>query len=113
MWHITLKAGTFAFHAMMILSLISTVIFAIRRKGVIELDEYSMNQIVPLPWQGGMVFYTLYRWMKGAVEAEHELADRTLQRYAFKRYFSLRHSARLRLGFSTTSMFLKEISKSR
>lgn len=85
--HITLKAGMFAFHAMMILSLISTVLFAMRRNGVIELDEYSMNQIVSLPWQGGIVFFTLYRWMKGAVEAEQELAGRTSQRYAFKKVF--------------------------
>lgn len=81
---ITLKAGLYAFNITSILSLLCSVFFKMSRKGIVEIDNDTMSLLLSIPWMGGFIFFSMYRWAKGASGAEREMANRSGKSFAFK-----------------------------
>ncbi len=83
---ITLKAGMFAFRLTTALSFLTMFVFALRRKGLVEIDELTMQQILMLPSTIGIFAFLTYKWLKGAVQSELELSGQNTKakRFAFK-----------------------------
>jgi uncharacterized membrane protein len=43
-----------------------------------------MSLLLSIPWMSGFLFFSLYRWAKGASGAEREMANRESKSFAFK-----------------------------
>ena len=89
---ITLRAGMLSFRITTALSFITTFVFGLRRKGVIEIDELAMQEIVMAPAIVGIFFFWGYKWLTGALRSEVEIAAQKYpkgKRFAFKNIFLL------------------------
>ncbi|MES2765007.1 MAG: hypothetical protein V4642_04020 [Bacteroidota bacterium] len=103
---ITLKAGMLSFRIITLLSFITTFVFALRRKGVIKIDELSMQEILMAPAIVGIFFFWGYKWLYGAIRSEAEIAAQKYpkgKRFAFKNIFVL--SALASAGISVFAYF--------
>jgi hypothetical protein len=111
---INLKAGMISFRITTTLSYIMIIVYGLRRKGVIEIDEPSMQLIIMAPAILGIFFFLGYKWLSGAIRSEVEIAAQKNpkgKRFAFKNIFLLSLLASIGISiFAHFNVFKNDIA---